>query len=217
MNPESWFRPGIRGSSQQRTDGKTTLPVDQNGEAQKTARVGCQNEKCDRVWEMEFNASGYYPDSTEDGLDAVVTCNLCKEETAFRLVRNAITTPGQIALSSIATTAAPASRNSLEVAARCFYANAGRALPGMCRSAIEEALDHKGIKPLPGDKNDLYGKIKAAKQAGILDDTHEMQATAARLIGRDTLHHQMQVTQVQALNMLTTSIDVVNHIAVTQP
>ena len=77
----------------------------------------------------------------------------------------------------------------------------------MCRAAIEESLDKKRVKG-----KDLFEKIENAKGT-YLGDGEVAIATGARLIGRDALHHGLEVTLTQAAVMLSATAEVVNHIA----
>jgi len=98
----------------------------------------------------------------------------------------------------------------LEEALLCLYGASGRGTVAFCRSAVEEALAHKNV---PGSSLDQ--KIKNAKT--ILGDEERTLANGARLTGRNAIHRMAEATNSQAMLALTTTADLLNHIAQQTP
>ena len=143
--------------------------------------------------------------------DAVGREAPCEGQTLFQLTQNAISwAPGKLFQEDLKTEADNA-KEMFQEALLCFYGASNRGTVAMCRSAVEEAL---GDKNVPG--RDLDSKIKNAP-AYILGPEEISMANGARLSGRNVLHHMAQVTHTQAMVALTTTIDLINHIAQQEP
>ena len=87
----------------------------------------------------------------------------------------------------------------------------------MCRSAVEEALDDKGISVPSGQNSDLYHKVAEALRRELLTDFEVSQAQGARIIARDALHYGRILTQTEAQVALSVTSNLLNFIAEHEP
>jgi len=150
-----------------------------------------------------------------DRLLVTIHCKQCRRDTTYEIEGMAVIgAPTRLMTGQIAEGIPAEVKSLVEEATRCFYAQAYRAVVALCRSAVEEALDQKNV---PGRY--LDDKITNARNSNpaILDEQQETQATAARLAGRNALHRGQQVNQTQAVLAVTSTVELVNHIAVQQP
>ncbi len=152
-------------------------------------------------------------DYRHDTLRGLLTCAECKRQTLFEMNGNVVTfKPGRLFEEDIGSSVTSSVRELLHQAQLCLYGMAYRAIPGMVRGAIEGALADKGIR-----ESDLFNSVEKAKTSGILTDDMETLATGARLLGKRALHKNMDVSQSQAIALITATIDLVNHIALQKP
>ena len=140
--------------------------------------------------------------STDDVLRGTLTCKreiekrtgeLCNGMTVFEMVDEGITFyPGRLFDEDIHLGVAESANEMLMEALLCFYGSSYRGVVAFCRSAAEEALDAKDV---PGAN--LDAKIK--KAGDYLSAEERALANAARLTGRNALHHLAVVSTANAL------------------
>lgn len=132
----------------------------------------------------------------------------CEGVTLFELTRNVNTwTPGTLFHEDLSVRISPIVRDLFQEAVNAFYGGAYKGVVALCRSAVEQSLDEKGVVG-----NNLFAKITKAPE-NILGSRQKTWADASRLDGRDALHRLMAVTPTQALTGLNITIQLLNHIA----
>ena len=191
-------------------DKQNKLPPSKAPEAEQMATIAC-------VWCGETREFFYRTPSvgvalsrTKDKLHGVLVCGGCEGLTVFGMTQETIDFfPGKLFYGDLASNVPKGVSGLLSEAVLCFYGTAFRAAVGMCRSCVEEALEDKGVKG-----RDLNERIE---NAPFLGDQEKMLAHGARLIGRNALHRMMPVSQSQAMNAITGTIDLVNYIARQKP
>ena len=147
-----------------------------------------------------------------DVVNGTVRCYECDERTAFEIHGTDMrwySTKDEFGQTS--DSVPDVVRTMHAEALLCFFGNAYRAVPGMCRSCVEQSLIAKRVE---GKNIDTLIQ-NAPKQ--IMGDEERMLANGARLIGRNSLHRLAPVTRAQALAMITATTDLINHIAAQQP
>src|SRR3990167_3676929 len=163
---------------------------------------GCQTQ-------YTVNVSGVF--EAKNGpyirLTGVLNCT-CRYQTPLEaeasvVLESLITT--REAVPDLSNTAPGEVMASYIEARTCFYGTAYRATAAFCRSTGEEMLKAKGYT-----KNAFDDQIKDAKADGFIDDDLVMLAHGARLIGRNALHRNHDVTMAQALIALVAVHDFVS-------
>jgi hypothetical protein len=152
--------------------------------------------------------SGTYQWADKEEIQGLLICGQCGKRTVFAMTGNFISFyPGKFLEEELDAGLSEGVVACFEDALLSFYGRAYRSSVAMCRSALEEALDSKGISG-----KDLYAKIQQAEKIKILGTEEISQAQAARLIGRNALHRGMPVTKNQSLLALTSTLHLVNHL-----
>lgn len=147
-----------------------------------------------------------------DIINAVVIRRSCKERTAIEMRGTDLVFVSDKETFGRLNSEVPKVVHVMHMEAKlCFWGGAYRAVPGMCRSCIEQSLSEKGVKG-----RDLNEQIENAPQ-NILGDEEKTLAHGARLTGRNTLHRMREVTRTQALVMISATTDLVNHIVGQKP
>lgn len=181
-----------------------TLPETRDGEKE-MALVTCVSCGSQKQISVQFRDS---TTTTNDVLRGTLTCKSedrsgqpCEGVTVFEVVDDAVTFyPGRLFEPDIGRDIAINALAMLGEAVLCFYGSSYRGVVAFCRSAAEEALTAKDV---PG--RDLDAKIKRA--GDYLSDEERSLANAARITGRNVLHHLAVVSKANALGALTNSID----------
>ena len=151
-------------------------------------------------------------DHQKDVLRGVLACGKCKSESVFEMKDNSLTfLPGQIFTETVSKAVPKAASRLLHEATKCFYGTAYRAVPGMCRGSLEEALKDKKVKG-----GSLDEQLKNAPKS-ILDDDQKSLGHGARLFGRNALHRSMDIKPAQAQALLVITVGLLNHIAQQKP
>lgn len=199
---------------------ETKLPIGQAGEDE-MAYFACSG--CDRHLGVQFEltAAGFVRAldrmtaekiGERDIINAVVTCRYCNERTAIEMRGTDMVFVSDKETFGRLNSDVPRVVQVMHMEAKlCFWGGAYRAVPGMCRSCVEQSLSAKGIKG-----KDLNEQIENAPQ-NILGDQEKTLANGARLTGRNTLHRMREVTRTQALVIISATTDLVNHIAAQKP
>lgn len=147
-----------------------------------------------------------------------ITCVGCFEKTVFEMSGNtAVYLPGRLFSEDLQPGIPKPIQSSFNEALLCFYGGANRGAVAMCRTALEEHLDFKGIKVPPNTKDDLYNKVIAAKDAGAFTDWEVSQAQGTRLIARDGLHRSQEVTNTEAQVAIGVTVQLLNHLSQWKP
>ena len=154
------------------------------------------------------NSAFHWPPNV-DILKGVLICGDCKTSNVFEMTGDHMSyLPGALFATGYLSTVPSTVRELINEAAFCFYGTAYRGAVAMCRSAVEEALEQKGISG-----GSLFAKIENAETHGVLGDEQIALAHSARLSGRSVLHRGATVTQPQGLAALNATLDLVNHIS----
>lgn len=133
----------------------------------------------------------------------------CKTSSVFEITGDSVSfLPGKLFQEDLDRRTPDEAQACFQEGLLAFYGQAHRATVAMCRSAVEASLDSKRVSG-----RDLYEKIPNAQRMGIIGDEEVSQAQAARLTGRDALHHGRLVSQSQALLALTATLQFLNHVA----
>jgi hypothetical protein len=191
-----------------------TLPTVQDGEEEmalvKCIRCGHQKEIL-----VRYRTGSAF---TDDVLRGTLICkeeprrgHPCNGTTIFELADNAITFyPGRLFQTDLYRDIAQDAVEMLLEAVKCFYGDSNRGVVAFCRSAAEEAL---GEKKVPG--RDLNTKIEKAGE--YLTAEEQALANAARITGRNALHHLAVVSTANALGALTNTADLLNSVSEKEP
>ena len=189
------------------------LPLIDEGEEREMAQIPCAwcGWNFRNIGQTEKYSTGSPANDVlpKDILRCVLTCGKCGGKTVFQLEDGYALTflPGKLLTEGLRNIVAPNAKEMHEEALLCFYGGSGRGTVAFCRSAVEEALAHKNV---PG--RDLDAKIKNAPK-DILGDEEKALANGARLTGRNAIHRMAEVSDSQGMLALTTTADLLNHIA----
>lgn len=184
------------------------LPETQEGDEQAMARLVCvgvdsKGEDCIRVWAITLERVGVMPSETRDVLEGAIKCEKCGSQNPLSVTRDAVRSPGRLFESDLNKNVAVDAREMYLEALLCFYGTSYRGAVAFCRSAVEESL---AAKEVPGGVLDT--KIKKAGK--WLEPDEIALANAARIVGRNVIHHMAKVSQANAMGALTNSADLLN-------
>ena len=168
--------------------------------------IACDH--CSHERDIDMPAQNRFGGRVGDEIRGVFSCSRCLGLSPFGLREDAVTfKPGNLLIISL-------DQNIPEEVVRfwsevelCLYAAANRAAVVMARSAVEEALEQKGLTDRVLDT-----RIKRALDIGLVDHDEYSIAQGSRLIGNGAVHEATVVSSGDAVAAIAAAAKVINRI-----